>query len=318
MRVALGIKGFKFPSLHHRSPLTKRLVRNRWLYFMILPGVLYFIIFKYLPMWGIIIAFQDYSPFSGLLGSEWVGLKHFINFFGDPMFFILLKNTFILAIYNMFFFFPLPIIIALMLNEIHFTAFKRSVQTLIYIPHFFSWVVIVGISYIFFTTQDGVVNNIIVSMGGTEQNFLLSNEWFRTFIMAEVIWKETGWGTILFLAALSSVDPQQYEAARIDGANRWQQLMHVTLPAIKSVIVVLLILRLGNFLDMGFEQIFLMLNAMNRDVGEVFDTYVYMKGIQEGQFSFSTAVNLFKSVIGIIMVVGSNYLAKKAGEEGIY
>lgn len=245
-------------------------------------------------------------------------MKHFVNFFGDPMFFILLKNTLILAIYNMFFFFPLPIIISLMLNEIQKSSFKRGVQTLIYIPHFFSWVVIVGISYIFFTTQDGVVNNIIVSLGGTEQNFLLSNEWFRTFIMAEVIWKETGWGTILFLAALSSVDPQQYEAARIDGANRWQQLIHVTLPAIKTVIVVLLILRLGNFLDMGFEQIFLMLNAMNRDVGEVFDTYVYTKGIQEGQFSFSTAVNLFKSIIGIIMVVGSDYLAKKAGEEGIY
>ncbi|TDG00976.1 sugar ABC transporter permease [Paenibacillus piri] len=285
---------------------------------MLFPGVLYFILFKYLPMWGVMIAFQDYSPFSGFWGSEWVGLKHFATIFDDDSTFQIFINTIILAVYNLFFFFPLPIIIALMLNEMRKELFKRLVQTLIYIPHFISWVVVVGIAYILFTTEGGIVNDVLVSLGGNKINFLLSKEWFRTMITSEVIWKETGWGTILFFAALAGVDPQQYEAARIDGATRWQQMVHVTLPAIKSTIIILLILRLGHFLDSGFEQIFLMLNPMNREVGEVFDTYVYAKGIEQGNFSYATAVNLFKSVVGIILVLVSNHLAKRAGEEGIY
>ncbi|WP_246079023.1 ABC transporter permease [Paenibacillus piri] len=301
-----------------RTEWKKRLIKNRWLYFMLFPGVLYFILFKYLPMWGVMIAFQDYSPFSGFWGSEWVGLKHFATIFDDDSTFQIFINTIILAVYNLFFFFPLPIIIALMLNEMRKELFKRLVQTLIYIPHFISWVVVVGIAYILFTTEGGIVNDVLVSLGGNKINFLLSKEWFRTMITSEVIWKETGWGTILFFAALAGVDPQQYEAARIDGATRWQQMVHVTLPAIKSTIIILLILRLGHFLDSGFEQIFLMLNPMNREVGEVFDTYVYAKGIEQGNFSYATAVNLFKSVVGIILVLVSNHLAKRAGEEGIY
>ncbi|WP_274652681.1 ABC transporter permease [Paenibacillus humicola] len=301
-----------------RSAAVKRLLKNRWLYLMLLPGVLYFILFKYLPMWGVLIAFQDYSPFSGFLGSAWVGFDNFLQFFRDDSFGIVFRNTIILAVYNLVFFFPLPIVIALMLNELRIEMYKRFIQTLIYIPHFISWVVVVGIAYIFFTPEGGLVNNLLVQLGGQKINFLLSNEWIRPLIIGEVLWKETGWGTILFLAALSGVDPQQYEAARIDGASRWQQLWHVTLPAIKSTVIILLILRLGNFLDSGFEQIFLMLNAMNRDAGEVFDTFVYTSGVQQGHFSYATAANLFKSAVGIVLVVGANYLAKKAGEEGIY
>ncbi|TVY12028.1 sugar ABC transporter permease [Paenibacillus cremeus] len=285
---------------------------------MLAPGVLYFILFKYAPMWGILIAFQDYSPFTGFWGSPWIGFEHFTTFFNEPQFGQLFANTLILAVYNIVFFFPLPIIIALLLNEVRKEVFKRTVQSLIYIPHFISWVVVVGLAYILFTTEGGIVNEIITSYGGEKINLLLNKDWFRTMIMGEMMWKETGWGTILFLAALAGVDTQLYEAARIDGAGRWKQLIHVTLPAIRGTIVVLLILRLGHFLDVGFEQIFLMLNPMNREVGEVFETYVYERGIQQGDFSYSTAVNLFKSIIGITLVVCANFFAKKVGEEGIY
>lgn len=308
----------KVPSTAKSSAFISRLARNRWLYFMVLPGLLYFLILKYWPMYGIFIAFKDYQPFLGFWDSPFVGLKHFERLFSDDNFIVLFRNTLILASYNILFFFPLPIVIALMLNEVRIEFMKRMVQTLIYIPHFMSWVVVVGIAYIFLTTEGGVVNDVWVRLGGEKINFLISNEWFRTIVTSEVIWKETGWGTIIFLAALSGVDPQLYEAARMDGANRARQLWHITLPAVRSTIIILLILRLGTFLDTGFEQIFLMLNAMNREVGEVFDTYVYSVGISQGQYSFSTAVGLFKSIIGLVLVVMSNYFAKKFGEEGIY
>nr|WP_240941263.1 sugar ABC transporter permease [Paenibacillus sp. HB172176] len=292
--------------------------RNHRLYMMLLPGFLFFLIFKYVPMWGIIISFQDYQPFLGFGGSEWVGFKHFERFFSNPTFWVLFRNTFLLAIYNLVFFFPLPIILALMLNEVRLQSYKRLIQTIIYIPHFVSWVVVVGIGYLFFTTEGGLVNEWLAAMGFEKISFLLSGEWFRTMITGQVIWKDTGWGTIIFLAALAGVDPQLYEAARIDGAGRLRQLWHVTMPAIRSTIVILLILRLGHFLDTGFEQIFLNMNAMNREVAEVFDTYVYSAGIQSGQFSYSTAVGVFKSVIGLVLVVTANRLAKRFGEEGIY
>lgn len=301
-----------------RKPVRKIILRDRWLYFMLLPGIIYFLLFKYLPMWGVLIAFQNYQPFLGFWHSDWVGMKHFIRFFNEPTFWMLFRNTVMLALYNLIFFFPLPIVIALMLNEVRKNFLKRFVQTMIYIPHFFSWVVVVGIFYLLFTVEGGVVNEAIERLGGEKANFLISADWFRTLIMTEVIWKETGWGTIIFLAALAGVDPGLYEAAKIDGAGRWRQLWHITLPAIRSTIVILLILRLGHFMDTGFEQIILMLNAMNREVGEVFDTYVYSVGINQAQFSYSTAVGLFKSLVGLILVLTTNALAKKSGDEGIY
>jgi putative aldouronate transport system permease protein len=301
-----------------KSAFARRLKRHRWFYMMLFPGLLYFLIYKYVPMWGLLIAFQDYQTFLGFAHSPWVGLKHFQTFFGEEAFWMLLRNTFILAVYNIVFFFPLPIVISLMLNEVRKEFFKRFVQTLVYIPHFVSWVVVVGISFLFFSPQGGIVNNILSSIGSEPVNLLLSKEWFRTMITSQVIWKETGWGTIIFLAALAGVDPGLYEAARIDGANRWQQLWHITLPAIRSTIVIMLILRLGIFMDSGFEQIFLMVNSLNREVGEVFDTYVYNAGIAQGKFSYSAAVGMFKSVISLVLVVGANKLAKKFGEEGIY
>lgn len=302
----------------NKMPWVRDLLRDRWLYLLVTPGILYFIIFKYVPMLGLVMAFKDYQPHIGILDSDWVGLKHFHRFLTEPQFWMLFRNTITLAVYNLVFFFPLPIILALMLNEARNELFKRFAQTLLYLPHFVSWVVTVGIFYILFTTEGGIVNEFIEQLGMEKIPFMLSEEWFRTMIISQSIWKEMGWGTIIFLAALSGVDLQLYEAARMDGAGRWRQLWHITLPAIRSTIVILFILRLGTFLDTGFEHIFLMLNSMNRSVGEVFDTYVYVKGLTQGQYSYSAAVGMFKSVVGLVLVLGSNWAAKKFGEEGVY
>jgi len=298
--------------------MLKQMRKDSWLYLMILPGLLYFLVFKYGPMWGLLMAFQNYQPMHGIWGSSWVGLQHFATLFGDDNFWMLFRNTFILAIYNLLFFFPLPILLALLLNEVRSGLYKRSIQTMVYIPHFLSWVVIVGIFYILLTTEGGLINELLVLLGFEKVAFLLSDGWFRTLIIGQRIWKEAGWGTIIFLAALSGVDQQLYEASRIDGASRLRQVWHITLPSIRSTIVILLILRLGDFMDTGFEQIFLMLNAMNRNVGEVFDTYVYTLGLTQGQYSYSSAVGMFKSAIGLVLVIGANKLAKRFGEEGVY
>ncbi|MDL4842310.1 ABC transporter permease [Aquibacillus rhizosphaerae] len=298
--------------------LWERLKKDRFLYVLLLPGIIYFALFKYLPMWGTLMAFKDYSPFLGFWASDWVGLEHFKNFFSNPDFFRLLRNTLILALYDIVFFFPAPIILSLLINEIRITIYKRSIQTFVYVPHFMSWVIIASISYVFLTTSGGVINEVVSFFTGKEISFLSSPEWFRPVIIGQVIWKETGWGTVIFLAALASVSPEQYEAAIVDGAGRFRRMWHVTLPALKSTIIILLILRLGNFLDQGFQQIYLMTNSLNREVADVFDTYVYFMGITQGAFSYSAAVGLFKAVVGIILIYGTNYFAKKIGEEGLF
>ncbi|MFS0725552.1 ABC transporter permease [Paenibacillus sp. 1P07SE] len=297
---------------------TARIKKDRWLYVLLLPGLLYFLVFKYLPMWGVLIAFQNFQPFLGFWESQWVGLDHFRTFFNNPDFVRLLRNTFILAVYDLVFFFPAPIIVALLLNEIRVGIFKRFVQTMVYVPHFISMVIVASMTYVFLTTQGGVLHDLVQQLTGRSFNFLADPDWFRPLIILQIMWKETGWGTIIFLAALASVDVEQYEAAVVDGASRFQRLWHVTLPAISGVISILLILRLGNFLDNGFEQIFLMTNSLNRTVADVFDTYVYFVGITQGAFSYSTAIGLFKSVVGIVLIFGSNYLAKRMGKEGLY
>ncbi|GAA3401412.1 sugar ABC transporter permease [Paenibacillus hodogayensis] len=296
----------------------RKLAKDKLLYLMLLPGAVYFAVFKYAPMWGVLMAFQNYMPHLGFWNSPWVGFKHFERFFGEPEFWRLFRNTLLLGVYNIAFFFPLPIVFALLLNEVRQAVYKKFVQTLVYIPHFVSWVVIVGVYYIFFTTEGGLVNELIRAFGGQEVAFLMEPGWFRTLVTSQIIWKETGWGTIIFLAALAGVDPGLYESARMDGANRWRQMWHITLPAIRSTIIILLILRLGHFLDSHFSQIFLMLNALNREVGEVYDTYVYTAGLQRGQFSYTTAVQLFKNGVGLLLVAAANRLAKRFGEEGVY
>jgi putative aldouronate transport system permease protein len=285
---------------------------------MLAPGLVYFLIFKYGPMYGLIIAFQNYQPVSGFFGSDFVGMKHFARLFSEPVFLMLFKNTLVLAVYNIIFFFPAPILLALLLNEVRRQYFKNIIQTLIYIPHFISWPVVVGLCYVLFTTNGGIMNEIIIRLGGQEVNWLMSADAFRPMIIIQQIWKEVGWGTIIFLAALAGVNVELYESAVIDGASRFRQTWHITMPAIRPTIVILLILRMGSFMDSGFEQIFLMVNSMNRQVGEVFDTYVYSVGLAGGQFSYSTAVGLFKSLVSLILVVAANRIARILGEEGVY
>ncbi|HPJ03389.1 MAG TPA: ABC transporter permease subunit [Candidatus Limiplasma sp.] len=292
--------------------------REKWLYFMMVPGLLYYLIFKYGPMFGLVMAFQDFMPYLGFLHSKFVGIKYFIRFFSSPSFGTLFRNTLILGIMNIVFFFPIPIIFALMMNEIVNKRYKRVVQTFIYIPHFISWVVVYAITYILLNVDDGVINSILQLLGLDKISFLTNKDTFRPVVMMQIIWKESGWGTIIFLAALTNIDPQLYQAASVDGANRFQQFRYVTLPSLTGVIVTMLILRMGSFLDTGYEQLLLMVNSLNRSVGEVFDTYVYFVGIEQGQFSYTAAVGMFKSVISLALVVCANYLAKRAGEEGIY
>nr|WP_241674964.1 ABC transporter permease subunit [Paenibacillus luteus] len=301
----------------HKSERARKIVKRPMLYLMLLPGIAYFIVFKYFPMWGLLMAFKNYQPYLGVWKSEWAGFTHFHRFFTEDTFWVLFKNTFLLAVYDIIIFFPLTIVLSLLLNEVVKQRVKNTIQSIIYIPHFLSWVVIVGVFHIFFAS-DGLVTDMITQASGTKIPFLTSPDWFRPLIVIQVIWKEIGWGTIIFLAALSGVNPQLYEAGRMDGANRWKLLWHITLPSIRSVIVILFILRLGNFLDTGFEQIFLMANALNREVADVFDTYVYRTGLTQGQFSYSAAVGLFKSAVGLILVLGANWTAKKLGEEGLY
>ncbi|MGG4124301.1 sugar ABC transporter permease [Bacillus licheniformis] len=292
--------------------------RDKWLYLLLVPGVLYFLIFKYWPMWGVLIAFKDYSPYLGFWQSEWVGFEYFKDFFMNPDFFRLLRNTLMLAALDLIFAFPATLIVALLLNELRHAIYKRCIQTFIYVPHFVSWTIVVSITFVFFTVDTGVMNKVLQSITGREIAFLSDPEWFRPMIVLQSIWKETGWGTILFLAALASVDQEQYEAAVMDGAGRLRRMWHITLPAIRSTIVVLLILRIGSFLNIGFEQIFLMTNSLNRSVAEIFDTYVYVVGITQGAYSYSTAVGLFKSVVGIILIFGANYIAKKFDQDGLF
>ncbi|MGG1552559.1 ABC transporter permease [Paenibacillus ferrarius] len=300
------------------SELGRRLWKNKWIYVMLLPGILYFIVFKYIPMYGLIISFQNYKPFQGITGSEWVGLEHFRRLFTEPDFLNILSNTLILFGMNLLFYFPIPIILALMLNEVRSNGFKKIFQTIVYLPHFMSWVIIVSITFVMLTMDGGIINDILVNFGFEKVNFLLAPEWFRPVYILQVIWREAGWGTIIYLAAIASIDPQLYEAARMDGAGRMRQVWHITLPAIRSVIVVLLILKIGAVLELGFEHVYLLLNSMNREVAEIIDTYVYTAGLKQGQFSYSSAIGLFKSVIGLVLVMIVNRIAKKMGEEGVY
>jgi len=288
------------------------------MYLMILPGFLFFLIFKYVPMGGLMIAFQEYDPFDGFTGSPWVGFDNFQRLFTDPDFWTLLGNTLMLSGLNLFLFFPAPILFAVLLNEVGKAWFRRTVQTIIYMPHFLSWVIVVSITVVLFATQDGGINNLLSSMGYDRIELMTNPHYFRFLYVAQNIWKETGWNAIIFLAALAAIDPTLYEAAVVDGANRWKQVWHITLPALKSTIIIMFILRLGQVMELGFEHILLLQNPVNLSVADVFDTYVYRTGVLQGNFSYSTAVGIFKSVIGLVLIVVANRMAKAFGQEGVY
>ncbi len=302
--------------------------RDKWMYLLLLPGFLYFIIFKIVPMWGVLISFKDYYAGIPFFGSNffngWIGFDNFINFFSDSSFLQLLRNTLIISGMNIIFFFPLPIILALLLNEIKVQWYKKVLQTLVYVPHFVSMVVIASITFMLVKTPSmegmsgGALYEIVKAVTGKELNALGDPIAIYWVLLIQNIWKETGWGTIIFLAALAGVDVEQYEAAIVDGANRFQQLIYITLPAILGTVVTMFILRMGSVLDTGFEQIILMQNDLNRITSETFDTYVYQIGRIQGNYGYSTAVGLFKSIISIICIQTANRLAKKAGQEGLF
>ncbi|MFH5182331.1 ABC transporter permease [Paenibacillus sp. TAB 01] len=294
------------------------MLQNKWMYVLALPGILYFILFKFVPLWGLLIAFKEYNPFKGLWGSEWIGFTNFTDLFSDPVFYLMLRNTFAINIFGIVFMFPLPILLALMLNEIRHEVFKRINQSIVYLPHFLSWVVVASMTFFMLSTDVGLINKLISAMGFETVSFLSNPNYFWGLLTAQSMWKEVGWGTIIFLAAMAGVDPQQYEAAVIDGASRMKQIWHVTLPAIRPTIIILLILRLGHMADVGFEQILLMNNPLVTSVSQVFDTYAYTVGILGGKISVGVTVGMFKGVVGLVLVVLSNYVVKKLGQEGIY
>lgn len=289
-----------------------------WLYALLLPGLLYFILFKYVPMGGLVIAFKDYSPFLGIWGSKWVGFDQFAKFFSTPDFWRLLRNTLGISLLQLLLYFPAPIILSLFLNEVRHSGYKRTVQTLVYVPHFVSWVIVASLTYQLFNVTDGIVNQLLNIAGIGSVDILSKSSTFWGLIVGQDIWRETGYGTIIFLAALAGVDQEMYEAARVDGAGRWRLMWHITLPAIRGTIIMMLILRVGGLLNTGYEQIFLMRNDLNIEMADVFDTYIYTRGIKQGQYSFSAAAGMFKSVVGMILVLGSNKIAKIFGESGIY
>jgi|UniRef100_UPI004025CA23 putative aldouronate transport system permease protein len=304
----------------------KAFMQHYWLYILMIPGILYMLIFNYTPMAGLVMAFEDFSPYNGdtaiqaLFGSPFAGLKYFEKLFTGPDFWRLLRNTLAISLANLIFAFPAPIILALVLNELRCKWFKRFSQTLVYIPHFVSIVIVAALTYQLFSTTDGVAYHMLVQVFGKQNapDIMSDPKLFSTMIVGQNLWKETGYGTIIYLAALSSVDTQLYEAAKIDGAGRWQLMWHVTLPAIRGTIILMLIMKVGSLLNTGYEQIFLMQNAMNRSVSDVFDTYIYTKGIVNGQYSLATAAGLFKSIVSMVMVVGANKIAKLFGESGLY
>jgi putative aldouronate transport system permease protein len=294
------------------------LLKHRTLYLMAVPGILYFLVFKYAPMGGLVIAFQDYLPFLGIADSPWVGFDHFVRFFTEDTFVMLLRNTISISVLMLVFAFPVPIILALLLNEVRTRAFQRTIQSVIYLPHFLSWVIVVSIFYVMLSTDGGSINNLIVAAGFDPVPFLTDPDWLRPMYIMQEIWKGAGWGTIIYLAAMTAVDTQLYEASELDGANRLRQTWHITLPAIRPTIIVMFILAIGDFLELGFEHMYLVLNSLNREVGEIFDTYVYTAGIQNGQLSYASAVGLFKGLVGLVLVVMANKMAKRFGEEGVY
>ena len=295
---------------------SKRRVRQNWeLYLMFLPMAAFVIVFRYVPMGGIVIAFKDYSIFRGIWSSPWVGLAHFQSLFGSEVFRRALRNTIIISIGRLVFAFPVPIVFAILLDELRLRAYGRVVQTVSYLPHFISWPVAAGICFTFLSPVSGLVNGLLSQVINVRFDFLGDPRLFRGTLIGTHIWKSFGWSSIIYLAALSSVDVQLYEAAYMDGATRLQRIWHVTIPSILPVAVIMLILSVGYILDVGFEQVFVMINDMVMGVGETLDYYIYRVGLyQVSNFSYSTAVGLFKSVVGLLMILITNRVCKALSE----
>lgn len=310
---------------HHQPPGDRRkksilsnFNENKTLYLLSLPGILYFVLFKYIPLFGSVMAFQDYNIFAGIWHSAWVGFDHFHRMFEYPEFTRILNNTIFIGFYSLVLAFPIPIVLALLMNELRGVLFKRYIQTAVYVPHFLSWIVIGGIVIELLSPNNGIVNRILESMGKDPIYFMGEESYIRTIIVGSGIWRNAGWGTIIYLAAISGVNPDLYEAAEIDGASRWRKAYSITIPGILPSIVVLFLLQIGTFLDLGFENVFVFLNPLNAIKGDILDTYIYRVGLVQGQYAYTTAIGLFKSVVGLLLIVGANTLSKKTTGEGLY
>jgi putative aldouronate transport system permease protein len=294
-----------------------RIRRDRVLLLLMVPGLAYFLVFHYGALFGNILAFLDYVPFLGIVESRWVGLENFQRMFGDPRFWTAVRNTVLIGALQMIFFFPAPLALALLLHSLVGTIIKRFVQSVVYLPHFISWVIVVAL-FQHMLGGAGVLNGSLSDLGIGTVDIIGNPDAYRPLVIAQLIWKECGWATIIFLAVLSQVDEQLYEACAIDGGGWWRRLWHVTLPGIRPVIVLLLILRLGDFLSVGFEQFFLQRQAVGPEVGEVLDTFVYFTGFAGGDFGYAAAAGLFKGVIGVALVYSANKVAHRLGEQGVY
>lgn len=319
----IALKPKKSPKQRFNG-LLKSIWRERLMYLFILPGVIYYLTFIYLPLLGNVIAFQDWSPYRastfgpvrGFISGPWIGLQNFTKMFSDPDFITALTNTVQIEILLLIFSFPAPLILALLLNSMVSERLKRAMQTIVYLPHFLSWVIVISIWRQVFGGA-GVINNILYDLGFEPINIMSNPDTFQALAVSQHVWKEAGWGTIIFLAALTKVELQLYEAAVIDGAGGWRRLLDVTLPGIKPVVILLLILTMGNMFSVGFEQFYLQRQAVGAEASEVLDTFSYFRGIQAGDYGFATAVGMVKSVVGFLLIIGTNWLAKRFGEEGI-
>ena len=290
--------------------------RNRAFYFMLIPVVAYYLTFSYGPMFGIVVAFKNFMPRAGIWGSAWVGLKHFNVLFNSNDFQMVLRNTILLSLYKLLWGFPAPILLALLLNELQNRHFKKITQTISYMPHFLSWVIVAMLVKTIFAFN-GPINQLRNALGLDSIIIMAQSHTFRSILVGTNIWKEVGWGTLIYLAAIAGIDPSLYESAVLDGAGRFKQTLYITLPSILPTIIILLILRTGSIMNAGFEDVLLLQNPMVRDVSEVIDTYVYKMGIENANYSYATAVGLFKSVIGLIMVLGTNELSRRLGDHSL-
>ncbi|WP_410513813.1 ABC transporter permease subunit [Paenibacillus sp. BR2-3] len=295
----------------------RKILGSYQLYLLVLPVVVYFVLFQYVPMYGVLIAFKDFSPTKGILGSPWVGFEHFQRFFDSYSFWTIIKNTLGLSVVSLVVGFPLPIILALLMNQLMVKRFKKFVQTVLYAPHFISIVVLVGMMFVFLS-QNGVVNTMISSAGGERISFMSDPAWFKPLYILSGVWQETGFACIIYLAALSGVNPETHEAAIVDGANKWQRILNVDIPVLIPTAVILLILACGNIMNVGFEKAYLMQTPLNQPSAEIISTYVYKVGLQQAQYSFSAAVGLFNSVINLILLLFVNGIAKRLSGSGLW
>ncbi|KGP78165.1 MULTISPECIES: ABC transporter permease [unclassified Paenibacillus] len=294
------------------------ILRNWQLYLLISPVVAYYIVFQYLPMYGIQIAFKDFIATKGIWGSPWVGFEHFERFFHSYFFWRLIKNTLGLGLYSLAVGFPVPIILALLMNEVRAEKFKKFVQTITYAPHFLSTVVVVGMMMMFLSPRYGIINHFIGMFGGTPINFLSEPSWFKTLFVMSDVWQTMGWSSIIYLAALAGVDSQLHEAARVDGATRLQRIWHINIPSIMPTIIILFILNIGSIMGIGFEKVLLMQNTLNLETSDIISTYVYRSGIQDAEYSFSAAIGLFNSIINFILLVTVNQISKRMSETSLW